>query len=71
MHGSDLTGRPFSERHGALEALFLKEGLSAPLAIVPDHDQPPAGGHWHHRATVIATSDDDPMAITMISYALT
>ncbi|MFJ2241044.1 hypothetical protein [Streptomyces sp. NPDC087859] len=34
MHGRDLTGRPFSERYAALEALFLVS-LAAPWSLCP------------------------------------
>lgn len=35
VHGRDLTGLAFSERHAALEALFLQEGLAAPWSLCP------------------------------------
>ncbi|MFD3620643.1 hypothetical protein ACFWWT_36505 [Streptomyces sp. NPDC058676] len=40
VHGSDLTGHPFSERYAALEALFLEEGLSAPWSLCPTTTAP-------------------------------
>ncbi|MGW7210511.1 ATP-dependent DNA ligase [Streptomyces sp. NPDC054837] len=46
LHGRNLTGRPFSERHAALEALFLEEGLSAPWSLCPTTTDPEQAAAW-------------------------
>ncbi|WP_327722348.1 ATP-dependent DNA ligase [Streptomyces sp. NBC_00490] len=46
VHGSDLTGRPFSERYAALEALFLEEGLAAPWSLCPTTTDPERAATW-------------------------
>ncbi|MFI1726452.1 ATP-dependent DNA ligase [Streptomyces sp. NPDC020489] len=46
LHGQDLTGRPFSERHAALAALFLKEGLLAPWSLCPTTTDPEQAAVW-------------------------
>ncbi|MDQ0595982.1 ATP-dependent DNA ligase [Streptomyces canus] len=46
VHGSDMTGRPFSERYAALEALFLEHHLSAPWSLCPTTTDPEQAAAW-------------------------
>ncbi|MDQ0605258.1 ATP-dependent DNA ligase [Streptomyces canus] len=46
VHGSDLTGRPFSERYAALEGLFLEHHLSAPWSLCPTTTDPKQAAAW-------------------------
>ncbi|MCX5327859.1 ATP-dependent DNA ligase [Streptomyces sp. NBC_00140] len=46
VHGRDLTGRPFSDRYPALQALFLEEGLSAPWSLCPTTTDPKQAAAW-------------------------
>ncbi|MER6188093.1 hypothetical protein [Streptomyces sp. NPDC001652] len=46
VHGQDPTGRPFTERHAALEALFLEEHLSAPWSLCPTTTDPEQAAAW-------------------------
>lgn len=46
VNGRDTTGRPFSERYAALEALFLEEGLSAPWSLCPTTTDPEQAARW-------------------------
>ncbi|WP_405654230.1 ATP-dependent DNA ligase [Streptomyces sp. NBC_00019] len=46
VHGSDLTGLPFSDRYAALQALFLEEGLSAPWSLCPTTTDPEQAAAW-------------------------
>ncbi|MDQ0605506.1 ATP-dependent DNA ligase [Streptomyces canus] len=46
VYGEDLTGRPFSERYAALQALFLEEGLAAPWSLCPTTTDPEQAAAW-------------------------
>ncbi|WP_327722263.1 hypothetical protein OG381_47955 [Streptomyces sp. NBC_00490] len=46
VHGSDLTRRPFSEQHAALQVLFLDEGLAAPWSLCPTTTDPEQAAAW-------------------------
>ncbi|MEU9918735.1 hypothetical protein [Streptomyces sp. NPDC051001] len=46
VHGQNLTGRPFSDRYAALQALFLEEGLAAPWSLCPTTTDPEQAATW-------------------------
>ncbi|MBE8477490.1 ATP-dependent DNA ligase [Streptomyces justiciae] len=46
LRGRDMTGRPFSERYAALEAMFLEEGLGAPWSLCPTTTDPEQAARW-------------------------
>jgi ATP-dependent DNA ligase len=46
LHGTDVTGWPYSRRRAALEELFAGHGLHAPLTLCPSTTDPATAREW-------------------------